>query len=60
VKLTTHPHLVQRLRMYGAIPSLPHYVFMVLYLVKHGDKFTFSFTVVMFLKMKVKLLYAPK
>jgi hypothetical protein len=30
----THPHLVPRLRMHGAVPPLPQYAFMVRYLVK--------------------------
>jgi hypothetical protein len=34
--------LVPRLRMRGAIPPLPKYVFMAWYLVKHRDKFTFT------------------
>jgi len=28
VKLTTHFHLVPKLRIRGAIPPLPHYIFM--------------------------------
>jgi len=44
VKLTTHLYLVSRLRMNGAIPPLPQYVFMEWYLVKHWDNFTFTFT----------------
>jgi hypothetical protein len=55
VKLTTHLHLVPRLRMRGAIPPLPirvhsvvlwlstGYVFMMWYLVKVRDKFTLSY-----------------
>jgi hypothetical protein len=43
VKLTTHLHLVPRLRMRGAVPPLFLYVFMVCCLVKHRDKFTFNF-----------------
>jgi hypothetical protein len=39
VKLTAHLHLVPRLRMYGAIPLLPQYVFMVWYLVKHRGNY---------------------
>jgi hypothetical protein len=34
--LTTHLGLVVRLRMRGAIPHLPQYVFMAWCLVKHG------------------------
>jgi hypothetical protein len=30
--------------MRGAIPSLPQYVFMAWYLVKHRENFTFTFT----------------
>jgi hypothetical protein len=37
VKLTTHLHLVPRLRTRGAIPPLNQYVFMAWYLVKHMD-----------------------
>jgi hypothetical protein len=43
VKLTTHHHVVQRLRMSGAIPPLPNYVFMVWCLYENGDIFTFTF-----------------
>jgi hypothetical protein len=39
-----HSHLVLRLRMYGAIPPLPQYVFMARGLVKHRDAFAFTFT----------------
>jgi len=35
VKLTTHVHLVPRLRMRGAIPPLPQYVFMTWRPIKH-------------------------
>jgi hypothetical protein len=35
-----HLHLVPRLRMRGAIPPLPQYVFMACCLVKHRDNFT--------------------
>jgi hypothetical protein len=42
VKLTTHLRLVPRLRMHGAIPQLPQYVFMVWCLVKQRDNFTFN------------------
>jgi len=44
VKLTTHLHLVQRLRMRGAIPLLPPYVFIAWCLVEHRDSSTFTFT----------------
>jgi len=40
VKLTTHPHLVPRSRMRGAMPPLTQYVFMAWCLVKHRDNFT--------------------
>jgi hypothetical protein len=40
MKLTTHLHLVLRLRMCGAIPPLPQYVSMLCYLVKHRKNFT--------------------
>jgi hypothetical protein len=33
VELTTHLHLVPRLKMRGAIPPLPRYVFMAWYLI---------------------------
>jgi hypothetical protein len=39
VKLTTHLHLVLRLRMRGAIPSLPQYVFMAWCLIKQQRVF---------------------
>jgi hypothetical protein len=38
-----HIHLVPRSRIRGAIPILPHYVFMAWFLVKHKDNFTFTF-----------------
>jgi hypothetical protein len=37
VKLTAHLHLVPRLRMRGAIPALPQFVFMAWRLVKRRD-----------------------
>jgi hypothetical protein len=43
VKLTTHFHLVLRLRMSEAIPQFSTYVFMPWCLVKNGDNFTFTF-----------------
>jgi hypothetical protein len=43
MKLTTRLHLMTGLRMRGAIPLLPQYVFMALCLVKHRDNFTFTF-----------------
>jgi hypothetical protein len=43
VKLTIDLHLVQRLRMRGAVPPLPHYVLMAWYLLKHRDNTTFTF-----------------
>jgi len=42
MKLTTHLHLVIRLLKCGAVPLLPNYSFMVWYLVKHRDSFTFN------------------
>jgi hypothetical protein len=42
VKLTTHVHLMPRLRMRGSIPSFLQYVFTALHLVKHRDNFTFK------------------
>jgi hypothetical protein len=41
--VNTHLHLVPGLRKRGAIPTLPQYVFMALFLVKHSDNFTFTF-----------------
>jgi len=41
LELTTHLHLVPRLRIREAIPPLPKYV-MSWCLVKHGDNFTFN------------------
>jgi hypothetical protein len=35
VKMTTHLHLVPRLRMRGDIPPFPQYVFMAWFLVNH-------------------------
>jgi hypothetical protein len=43
VELTIHLHLVPRLRMPGAIPPLPQYIFMAWCLVKQRDNFIFSF-----------------
>jgi len=34
MKLTTHLHLILRLRMRGAVPPLSQYLFMVRYLIK--------------------------
>jgi hypothetical protein len=42
--LTTHLHLVPRLRIRGAISALTQYVFMAWCIIKHRDKFTFIFT----------------
>jgi hypothetical protein len=42
MKLTTHLHLAQRLRMCEAIPPLPQYSFMAWCLVKQRDNFTFT------------------
>jgi hypothetical protein len=44
VKLTTHLHLVSRLRMRKAISPLPKYFFTALCLAKHRDSFTLTFT----------------
>jgi len=41
MKLTTLLLLVLRLRMRGAIPPLPQYVFVEWCLVKHRDNFIF-------------------
>jgi len=49
VKLTTHHHIVPRLRMRGAIPPLFQYVFTSWDLIKHRDKFIFYF----------KYIYSP-
>jgi len=45
VKLTTHFHVVPRLRIRAAITLLPQYVFMAWCLVKHRDNFTFTLSV---------------
>jgi hypothetical protein len=42
MKLTTHFHLVPRLRIHAATTPLPQYVFMTWYLVKHRDNFVFT------------------
>jgi len=43
VNLTTHLHLVSRLRMCGSIPPLIHkFPFVVWCLIKHKDTFTFT------------------
>jgi hypothetical protein len=39
MKLITHLHLMR-----GTIPPLPQYIFMVYYLVKHRNNFTFNST----------------
>jgi hypothetical protein len=44
VKLTTHLHLVPRLRMRGAVPPLSQYVLMVWCLVMHKDNFNFTWS----------------
>jgi len=61
MKLTTHLHLVPRLRMCGAIPLLPQcifmawclisngYIFMAWYIVKHRDNFTFTFLLMLWM-----------
>jgi hypothetical protein len=43
VRLTTHLHLVPRLRIRGAIPPLTQYVSLAWCLVKHRDDFSFIF-----------------
>jgi hypothetical protein len=43
VKLTNHLHLVPRLRMRGAIPSLPNTPSWRRAQLKHSDMFTFTF-----------------
>jgi hypothetical protein len=54
MKLTSHFHLVPRLRMRGGIlvPSIPPYVFMAWYFVKQRDVFIFTKT-----KMHIFLRY---
>jgi hypothetical protein len=59
MKVATHLHLVRRLKVHGAIPTLPHtsswrgaqlskgYDFMLWFLVKHTDNFTFTFPCVL-------------
>jgi hypothetical protein len=42
VKVIIHLHLVPRLGMRGAISPLPEYVFIVWYLNKYRDNFTFT------------------
>jgi hypothetical protein len=37
VNLTAHFHLIPRLRMRGAVPSLPSYAFVVLCLIEYGN-----------------------
>jgi hypothetical protein len=44
VKLTTHPHVVPRSRMRGAIPSPPNTPSWCGVQLKHRDSFTFTFT----------------
>jgi hypothetical protein len=44
MKLTTHLHVIPRLRMREAIPPRPLYIFMMWYLVKHTENFTFYFS----------------
>jgi len=53
VKLTTQLHLVSRLRMRGATPTFPQYVFMAWYLVQYRDKFNFSSPISTSVKKKV-------
>jgi len=50
VKLPGHEadlHLMPRLRKCGATPPLPEYAFVVWYMVKYMDKFTFAFNSVL-------------
>jgi hypothetical protein len=42
MKLTTHPNLVPRFRICGAISPLLHYNFMAWYLIKHRQCFAIS------------------
>jgi hypothetical protein len=42
--LTTHLRIVPGLKMHGAVPPFPQYVFMAWCLVKHRDNLTCSFT----------------
>jgi hypothetical protein len=55
-KLTNHLHIVLRLRMLGAIPPLPQYVFMAWYLVTHSDNFTFTSFLLFPLQIFISLL----
>jgi hypothetical protein len=41
MKLTTHLHPLLRLRIYGAAPTVPAYIFMSQCLIKHRVKFFF-------------------
>jgi hypothetical protein len=43
IKLTTHLHLAPRLRMHGAVPLLPQYVFVAWYFVKQSDNCTYLY-----------------
>jgi hypothetical protein len=43
MKLTTHFYLVPRMRMYGDVTSLSQYIFLVWYLLRHRDNFTFTY-----------------
>jgi hypothetical protein len=45
VNLTTHSHLVPRLRIRGSVPPLSQYVLMAWYLVKHRDNFTLLYEI---------------
>jgi hypothetical protein len=57
VRLTTHLHLVPRLRKHGVVPPLPQYVFMVWCVVKHRDVYLYLSTcgMVFILSMKFQL-----
>jgi len=41
VNMTTHHHLMMTLRMHGAIPPSPQYIFIAWCLIKKRDNFTF-------------------
>jgi hypothetical protein len=43
VKLTTYLHLTPRIRICGAMLSIPQHVFMAWYLMKYRDNFVFNF-----------------
>jgi hypothetical protein len=43
MRLTTHLHLLSRLRIIGTTPPLPQYVFMAWYYGRHRDKFALPY-----------------